>query len=166
MLQSLKVEHSIKILRSSTAIPRTGTCALICSAHGIPSYNQVHNASVRSTTVLPLGEWPRLERLPLSQDICPFPVRSISQLWIGKYIHIPAVALVTVRFRCYSKAASIGEMFSTRLHVFWANSCFLASLTLLRSLVLLYVSKTKRCIISTVLSLKGFSYVQFLHMLQ
>ena len=140
-------------LRSCMAIPRTCTwpCTLNCSTHGIPSY--IHNASVRSTTVLPREDWHRLERLPLSQDLCPSPVRSIWQLWIGRYTHIPAVALVTVHFRSYSKAASVGEMFSTRLQDFWANSCFLASLTLLRSIVLLYVSKTKRSIISIVLSL-------------
>ena len=112
--------------RTCMAIPRTDTwsCALNCSAYGIPSYN--HKASVRSTTLLPLGEWPRL---PLSQDLDPSPVRRICQLWIGVYPHIKAVALVTIRFMYYSKAASV-EMFSTRLHYFWANSCFLAAMTL------------------------------------
>ena len=138
-------------LRSCTAISRTDTwsCALNCSAHGIPSYN--HKASVRSTTLLPLGEWPRL---PVSQDLDPSPVRRICQLWIGVYPHIKAVALVTVRFMYYSKAASV-EMFSTRLHYFWANSCFLAAMILLISLVLLYASKTKRSTIPIVLSLIG-----------
>ena len=92
--------------------------------HGIPSYN--HKASVRSTTLLPLGEWPIL---PLSQDLDPSPVRRICQLWIGVYPYIKAVALVTIHFMYYSKAASV-EMFSTGLHYFWANSCFLAAMTL------------------------------------
>ena len=76
-------------LRSCMAIPRTGTrsCALNCIVH---------------------GEWPWLERLPLSQDLCPSHVRRIWQLWIGRYTHIPAVALITVHFRCHSKAA-VGE---------------------------------------------------------
>ena len=113
--------------------------------HGIPSYN--HNASVRSTTLLPLEEWPRLEWLSLGQYICPSPIRSIWQLWIGRYTHIPAVALVTARFRCYSRAAFVGVIFS-RLQYFWANSCFLTSTTLLRSLALLYVGKTNCSIIS------------------
>ena len=129
------------------AIPRTDTCscAMNCSAHDITSYN--HKASVRSTTLLPLGEWPRL---PLSQDLDPSPVRRICQLW--KYPNIPAVALVTIHFMYYSTAASV-EMFYTRLHYFWANNCFLAAMTLLISLVLLYVRKTKRFTIPIVLSL-------------
>ena len=132
-------------------IPRiyTRSCALNCSAHDIPSYN--HKASVRSTTLLLLGEW---QRLPLSQDLDPSQVRRICQLWIGVYTHINAVALVTIRFMYYSKAASV-EMFSTRLHYFWTNSCFLAAMTMLISLVLLYVSKTKRSTFPIVLSLMG-----------
>ena len=36
----------------------TLTCLChICSGHGTPSYN--HNVSVRSTTLMPLGEWSR-----------------------------------------------------------------------------------------------------------
>ena len=132
------IKHSTLNLRSCMATPRTDTCAcaMNCSAHGIPSYN--HKASDRSTTLLPLGEWPRF---PLSQDLDPSPVRRICQEWIGVYPHniIKAVALVTIRFMYYHKAASV-EMFSTRLHYFWANSCFLAAMTLLISLVLLYVS--------------------------
>ena len=93
--------------------------------------------------------------------LCPSPVRRMWQLWIGRYTHIPAVALVTVHVRCYSKAASVGEMLPTRLQDFWANSCFLASLTLLRLLVLLYVSKTKRSIISIILSLIGSAMYNF-----
>ena len=145
------IKHSTLNLRSCMATPRTDTCscAMNCSAHGIPSYN--HKASDRSTTLLPLGEWPRF---PLSQDLDPSPVRRICEQWIGVYPHIKAVALVTIRFMYYHKAASV-EMFSTRLHYFWANSCFLAAMTLLISLVLLYVSKTKRSTIPIVLSLIG-----------
>ena len=80
-------------------------------------------------------------------NLCPSPVRSIWQLWIGRYTHIPAVALVTARFRCYSKAAFVGGIFS-RLQHFWASSCFLTSTTLLRSLALLYVGKTNCSTIS------------------
>ena len=49
-----------------------------------------------------------------------------------------------------------------RVQDFWANSCFLASMTLLRSLVLLYVCKTKQYyIVSIVLSLIGSAMYWF-----
>ena len=108
----------------------------------------------RSTTLLPMEEWPRLEWLPLGQDLCPSPVRSIWQLWMGRYTHIPAVALVTARFRCYSRADFVGGILS-RLQYFWASSCFLRSTTLLRLLALLYMGKTNCSIISIVLSVIG-----------
>ena len=127
MLQSLCCALSFNVALSisgaswqSPEQARAWSCALNCSAQGTSS--SYHNASVRSTTWLPLGEWPRLERLPLSHDLGPFPVRRIGQLLLGRYPHIPVVALVIVRFRCYSKAASVGEMFSTRLQDFWANT--------------------------------------------
>ena len=61
----------------------------------------------------------------------------------------------------YSREASVGKMFP-RLQDFWANSCFRASMTLLRSLVLLYVCKTKQYyIISIVLSLIGSAMYWF-----
>ena len=122
-------------------------------------------ASLRSTTLLPQVEWPILEWLPLGQYFCPSPVRRIWQLWIGRYTHIPAVALVTARFRCYSRAASVGGMFSRR-HYFWANSCFLASMTLLRLLVLLCVSKTKKLYHSHRLFSNMIGCILVLHMLQ
>ena len=105
-------------LRSCMASLRTWWCALNFSPHGIPSYN--HNALVRITSVLPMGEWPRLEWLTFGQELFPSPVRRIWQLWIVRYTHVPAVVLITARFRCYSKAASVGGMFS-RLQYIWAN---------------------------------------------
>ncbi len=96
--------------RSCMANLRTDTwwCALNCSPKtSLNSYNR--NATVKGMPLLSLGEWPRLEWLPFGQYLCPSPVRRIWQL----YTHIPAVALVTARFMCYSKAASLGEMVST-----------------------------------------------------
>ena len=80
----------------------------------------------------------------------------IWQLWIGRYTHIPA-------FRYYPKAASIGGMFS-RLQYVWATSCFLASVTLLTSLVLLYVNKTLYHFNRLVTN--GIGCVLVIHMLQ
>ena len=150
MLQSLNVAHSIWGAAWQSPEQAHGHVQWIAAPMAFLLTSTMHQFV---TTVLPREDWHRLERLPLSEDLCPSPVRKIWQLWIERYTHIPAVALVTVHFRSYSKAASVVEMFSTRLQDFWANSCFLAALTLLRSLVLLYVSKTKRSIISIVLSL-------------
>ena len=142
-------------LMSCVTIPRTCTfsCALKCIAHGIPSYN--HNASVRSTTLLPLREWPRLERLPLSQYLGPSQVRRICQQWIGIYPHIPAVALVAVRLGVIPRQPPLVICFPPDYNISWQTVVSWQQWLCLGHLFcrLPYVIKTKRCIISIVLSL-------------
>ena len=98
---------------------------------GTPSYN--HNVSVRSTTLMPLGEWSRTAATRWRPSSIPSQ-KDRATVDRGTDIYFSGCAGNEHALGVAPRQPVLVEY----LPDFWANSCFLASLTLLRSLVLLY----------------------------